>query len=242
MGLGQILSALTVLSAIGTLVSAYYAWVDHHPDHGTHPQQATGRERGHHPRARRSRSVWINRILAVSVLGVLVFGILLITQPGSPPAQSPGRTTSSNGPSSSVQPGGDGPTLPDQAGYNFRWQTSIIIDSTGVIFQQTGPVSAVPGTYVSDLTYSWGSGWGGTRSNLSLWLSSGAPSPMDCVSKNSGGTGINTLAKVGDRYCFFDNQSPNGPIVVSLEVTHVQTDNTADVASVTLDASAWSPR
>jgi len=148
---------------------------------------------------------------------------------------------SSNGPSSSTQPAGDVPTLPDQAGYNSRWQQSIIIDNNGVIFQQAGPVSAA-GTYGADLTYYDGSGWGGTESDLSLWLSHGVPTPTECVGNNSGYTGIGTLVENGDRYCFINNQSPNGPIVISLEVTRIQTDSTKGVTSVTLDASAWAPR
>ena len=240
MGWGLILSVLTVLSTLAALVSAFYAWVDHRPDHGTHPQQATGRERGHQPRARRFRPVWTYRILAVSVFGVLVFGILLIAHPGSPPVKSPGTTSPSGGQASSAQPGGDGPTSPDQAGYISRWHRPVIIDNTGVIFQQREPVPA-DGSIDFDLEY-YNSNWAGTEANLRLWLSDGAPSPADCISKDSGHTGIGTRAEVGDQYCFINNQSPNGPIVVLLRVTHIQTDNTTGVTSVTLDASAWAPQ
>lgn len=153
-----------------------------------------------------------------------------------------GPAPSSNGQISSVQPGGDGPTLPDQAGYSSRWQEPVVIDSTGVIFQQTAPVPAVAGNYNADLTYDGSSGWGGTESELSLWLSHGVPTPADCVGKSSGRTGVGTLAEPGDRYCFINNQSPNGPIVISLEVTRIQTSTTTGAKSVTLDAWAWSPR
>jgi hypothetical protein len=236
-----------IVEILSFLVACFAAWytrkaVVFERDSDMPTNQAKGTERGHRPRDGRSRSVWIKAIsLTTSALCIFAVGFLLRTQPGGPPALFPSITPSSNGPSSSVQPGGDGPTLPDQAGYSFRWQTSMIIDNTGVIFQQTGPVSA-PESVNSDLTYSGDSGWGGAVSDLSLWLPSGAPSPSDCASQNSGYTGINTLAKAGDRYCFINNQSPNGPIVVSLEVTHVQTDNATDVTSVTLDAWAWSPR
>jgi hypothetical protein len=179
--------------------------------------------------------------VAIVAACVSLVGILLIVLPGGSSTQSPGRTSPSNGHSSSMQPGGGGTTLPDQAGYISRWRRSIIIDYTGVIFQQNGPVSAA-GTDYSDLGYSGSSGWGGTETNLRLWLSAGAPGPVDCASKNSGGTGIGTQAKVGNQYCFLNNQSPNGPIVVSLKVTRIQTDNTTGITSVTLDSWAWAPQ
>ena len=132
------------------------------------------------PYVRRSRSVWIKAIFTTSVLCIFAVSALLITQLGSAPGQQAGKTSPSNGQSSSVQPGGDGSTLPDQAGYISRWQRSIIVDNTGVIFQQTEPVSAA-GTIYSDLSYSRGSGWGALQAILTygclaahqaLWIGS----------------------------------------------------------------------
>jgi hypothetical protein len=232
---------VNILSFLVGLIGAVYtraAYVANQHDRHMGAKRAKGTERDH---AGGSRSVWIKAIITTSAFFVFVVSLLLITHPGSSPIKPPATVSPSNGPSSSLQPEGDVPTLPDQAGYNSRWQQSIVIDNTGVLFQQAGPVSA-PSPFDADLTYSGGSGWSGVDSDLSLWLSRGVPTPMDCVGKSIGRTGIGTLAVVGDRYCFINNESQNGPIVVSLEVTRIQTDTTTGVTSVTLDAWAWAPQ
>lgn len=100
------------------------------------------------------------------------------------------------GQSSSTQPGGESWTFPAQAGYISRWQEPITIGVNGVVFQQTGPVAA--GNSNQDIEYfgNPGNGWdGNSNDTFSVWLSSGIPSPKDCVSKGSGYSAMETIAK-----------------------------------------------
>jgi hypothetical protein len=151
-----------------------------------------------------------------------------------------GSALPSNGQSGPALPGGGSSTLPDQAGYISRWHHTIDIGNAGVTFQQTGPVAG--GSL--DLVFLGSSEWGTPADNaaFSIWLSGGVPSPADCVNKSSGYKAAGTVAKRGDLYCFVDDQPPNGPIVVALEVTGVQPTSATTDASVTLNAWAWAPQ
>lgn len=104
-GHGWVGLILAALSMIFGGFGAYYTYAAYQRDHGTQAQRVTDTERGYQPRASHSRSVWTNGTFTISALCVFVAGVLLITQSGSPPAQSPGITSPSNGQSSSPSAG-----------------------------------------------------------------------------------------------------------------------------------------
>lgn len=192
------------------------------------------------------RKEWDKNLIAVAVIGAIgaivaafVGGALGGHAVGLGPGPSATVTKTvliTPGQSRSAQPVEKTSTFPPQAGYAFRWQQSIVIGVNGVVFQQAEPVAA--GNSNLDLDYFGdpGNGWDGNDNDIfNPWLPAGIPTPMDCTGNGSGHKAFGTVAEVGNRYCFVNNQSQNGPIVVSLVVIRIQDGN------VTLDAWAWAP-
>jgi hypothetical protein len=178
--------------------------------------------------------------VAVAVVAAIVIAALHIGS-GSSNSSSPSVSTTSS-------PTGHVTTSPMAEGYAALWHKSISIDTDGlkgVTFQQNGP--AIGASWV-DLGYYADTGWGTPTKSLSLteWLTHGAPSAADCASNQSHGgkTAFYTIAEVGDEYCFVDNGSPNGPIVVVITVTGISQVAEGPITEedgITFYATAWTP-
>jgi hypothetical protein len=175
--------------------------------------------------------------VAIAVVAAVIIAVLHIGS-GSPSSSSPGAATGSS-------PAGPVPTNLAGKKYSFLWHQSISIDTvglTGVTFQQNGP--AIGASFV-DLGYYSDSGWATySKSSLTEWLAHGAPSATDCANSSSGKTAFSTIAEVGDEYCFFDGNGPNGPILVAITVTGISKVAEGPITEengITFYATAWTP-
>jgi hypothetical protein len=183
---------------------------------------------------------WVKTFIvgvAIAVVAAIIIAVLHIGS-GSSSSPPPGAATGSS-------PAGQVTTSPIVKKYTFLWHQSISIDTsglTGVTFQQNGP--AIGASFV-DLGYYTSSGWRTfSKSSLTEWLTHSAPSATDCANSSGGKTAFSTIAEVGDEYCFFDNHSPNGPIVVAITVTGISQVTDGPITeedSITFYATAWTP-
>jgi hypothetical protein len=191
---------------------------NHHPVENKHPY----------------RFFWLTGGLATIIAAVI--GLSVAHSSGDSTAPAAGPVGSSNGP-------GNSSGAPHQPGYTFLWHHLIKVGSTGVSFQLNEP--ATPNNDSWDISY--GGIWGVSSSTaLNLWLPDSEPTPADCasasnksISADDYGTGYNTVAEVGNQYCFGKASSNGLLIVVSLKVTSVHQEIGNNY--VTFDAWAWAP-
>jgi hypothetical protein len=178
---------------------------------------------------------WTTSGLVAIIVAVIGWSITHSSGGSTVPPARPG---GSSGESSSSSSGAS-----NQPGYTSRWHHLIKVGSTGVSFQLNEPVTSNNDSWDINYVGAWGVS---SSTALNLWLPDSEPTPADCasasnksISADNYGTGNNTVAEVGNQYCFGKASSNGSLIVVSLKVISVHQEIGNNY--ITLDASAWAP-